>query len=284
MAQTHSIKTFSINIIFKRLSERRKIMIKISFSITVVFITLLSANIVHAQYYNDITVTNDIGVILSIDTTDWGYSGAGISYQIGDTIPNLSSGPPSMPTVFQIFPPYPNPSTGLITFHYILPVLSHVSLTVHISPQDSIVLVDGMSHTGYYNVYWDGPADIPNGLYSFTFRAGDYTCSGDFWRAKLTAIVENPIKLIPEKWKLFQNYPNPFNPVTTISYQLQKPGLVSITVYNLMGQLVETLVNEYQTNGFHSVVWNAEDLSSGIYFYKIQSGEFLDVNKCVILK
>ena len=89
---------------------------------------------------------------------------------------------------------------------------------------------------------------------------------------------------IPTEFALSQNYPNPFNPVTTIQYQLPKSTKVNISIYNIMGQLVETLVDEYKEAGYYSVFWNASQVSSGMYFYKIVSGDFSDVKKCVILK
>ncbi len=96
--------------------------------------------------------------------------------------------------------------------------------------------------------------------------------------------VEDPTLHIPKVFALRQNYPNPFNPQTTISYALPKSSKASLKIYNIKGQLVETLVNEFQQAGNYSVVWNAEDISSGIYFYRITAGDFTDTKKCVILK
>ena len=84
----------------------------------------------------------------------------------------------------------------------------------------------------------------------------------------------------PETFALQQNYPNPFNPETTIRYQLPKAGQVTLTIYNTLGQEVRTLVNQNQTSGSYSVVWNGKNAagelaSSGMYFYKLQVGESL---------
>ena len=89
---------------------------------------------------------------------------------------------------------------------------------------------------------------------------------------------------IPEKFALAQNYPNPFNPVTTISYSLPKSAMVSLSIYNIAGQLVEILVNERKNAGFYSVQWNARNVGSGLYFYRIEAGEYTETKKCVILK
>ncbi|MCF6270499.1 MAG: T9SS type A sorting domain-containing protein [Melioribacteraceae bacterium] len=83
---------------------------------------------------------------------------------------------------------------------------------------------------------------------------------------------------------LYQNYPNPFNPSTQLSYQIPKDGFVSLVVYNTLGQVVSTLVNEHQTSGKYSVQFNASNLPSGVYFYKIESGRFTKVNKMLLLR
>ncbi|MFA7056669.1 MAG: chitobiase/beta-hexosaminidase C-terminal domain-containing protein [Candidatus Cloacimonadales bacterium] len=85
------------------------------------------------------------------------------------------------------------------------------------------------------------------------------------------------------------NYPNPFNPETTISYNLRDAGQVTLDIYNLKGQLVKTLVNERQTAGAHSIVWNGKDegnrsVSSGVYFYKMRNGKFSSTKKMILMK
>jgi flagellar hook assembly protein FlgD len=98
------------------------------------------------------------------------------------------------------------------------------------------------------------------------------------------------IRNIPEEYALAQNYPNPFNPVTTINYNLPDNARVSIVVYDLMGRIVSTLVNNVQTTaGYKSVIWNATDdrgipVSAGLYFYQIHAGNFNQVRKMALLK
>ena len=97
---------------------------------------------------------------------------------------------------------------------------------------------------------------------------------------------------IPKMFAFSQNYPNPFSASgrkgkdqqTTISYALPKSCKVFLMIYNIKGQLVETLVNDFQQAGYYSVVWNSEDARSGIYLYRITAGDFTDTKKCVILK
>ena len=88
----------------------------------------------------------------------------------------------------------------------------------------------------------------------------------------------------PNNFKLYQNYPNPFNPNTVISWQLPVSSNVELSIYNLLGQKVTTLVSEWLPVGYHEVEFNGQNLSSGIYLYKIEAGNFQDVKKMILLK
>ena len=97
---------------------------------------------------------------------------------------------------------------------------------------------------------------------------------------------------IPTKFTIYQNYPNPFNPITNISYELPENINVSIVVYDLYGKQVHSIVNEFQTAGYHSINWNASSYSSGVYFIRIESGvpssgsgyRFKHTQKVVLIK
>ena len=93
----------------------------------------------------------------------------------------------------------------------------------------------------------------------------------------------------PEKFRLSQNYPNPFNPVTTLQYDLAEDGLVNITVYDMLGNVVNNLVNTYQLSGYKSIQWDATDnqgqpVSAGVYLYTIEAGDFRHTKKMILLK
>ena len=95
--------------------------------------------------------------------------------------------------------------------------------------------------------------------------------------------------VVPEVFALHQNYPNPFNPVTSLRYDLPEDGLVNITVYDMMGRIVKTLVNSSQTAGYKSIRWNAtngrnDPVSAGLYIYTIQVGKFRQTKKMILLK
>jgi hypothetical protein len=89
---------------------------------------------------------------------------------------------------------------------------------------------------------------------------------------------------LPLTFVLEQNYPNPFNPSTTINYQLPIANMVNLKVYNLLGQEVATLVNERQPAGTYKVKFDASDLASGMYIYKIKSGDYNVSKKMLLLK
>ena len=98
------------------------------------------------------------------------------------------------------------------------------------------------------------------------------------------SVEENQHRTDPDAYELKQNYPNPFNPVTTIAYQLPESSMVRLSVYNITGQLIKTLVNEYKNAGNYRVTWNAADVESGLYLFRIQAGKFIDVKKCLVVK
>ena len=114
--------------------------------------------------------------------------------------------------------------------------------------------------------------------------------NNDAWLIK----VENPLveigeSFIPNVFALHQNHPNPFNPVTTLRYDLQVNGFVNITVYDMLGRKVKTLINQTQDTGYRSVIWNATNdygrpVSAGIYLYQIQAGKYISTKKMVLLK
>ena len=89
---------------------------------------------------------------------------------------------------------------------------------------------------------------------------------------------------VPYEFSLEQNYPNPFNPNTVINYSLAAAEKVQITVYDLLGKEIKTLVNEVKGPGSYQVTFSASDISSGVYFYKITAGSFLDIKKMVVVK
>jgi hypothetical protein len=100
----------------------------------------------------------------------------------------------------------------------------------------------------------------------------------------LTGVNELANTALPTVYSLSQNYPNPFNPTTSIRFGLPKAGDVSLVVYDILGRKVTELIHGNLTAGYHTVNFNASNLASGVYFYRIQAGDFVSVKKLMLLK
>ena len=119
---------------------------------------------------------------------------------------------------------------------------------------------------------------------------GEYTVEsevGEFVFENTSLSTDN--ELTPLSFRLHQNHPNPFNPVTTLRYDIPKYAFVNITIYDMMGRVVKTLVNGSQTAGYRTTQWNAtnnigQPVSAGLYLYTIQAGKFRQTKKMVLLK
>lgn len=103
-------------------------------------------------------------------------------------------------------------------------------------------------------------------------------------RGTTTYVNDEDIHSSPKQFALYQNYPNPFNPSTRIKYQLSKPSRITLTIYNLAGQEIATLVNEFQPISEYEINWQPKGLVSGLYFYKIQAGDFSEAKKLILQK
>lgn len=97
-------------------------------------------------------------------------------------------------------------------------------------------------------------------------------------------IQDEETEVIPDSYSLTQNFPNPFNPTTTIQFSIPVSGLVQLSIYNILGEEVKTLLNEEKSAGNHSVQFNASHLASGIYLYRIQAENFVQTKKMILLK
>ena len=100
----------------------------------------------------------------------------------------------------------------------------------------------------------------------------------------IPSTVDGKHNILPQQATLYQNYPNPFNPTTAIGYQLSAASDVKLTIYNLVGQNVATIVSEKQNAGHHQVEWDATGFSSGVYFYQLKAGEYSDIKKMILIK
>ena len=114
--------------------------------------------------------------------------------------------------------------------------------------------------------------------------ASDGGAIGDPRWADASTAIGNVDGNTPDHFDLAQNYPNPFNPTTQITFTLAKADYTTLTVHNILGQVIATLVNEQMAGGSHEVSFDAADISSGIYFYVLRSGQYMMQRKMVLIK
>jgi Tol biopolymer transport system component len=141
------------------------------------------------------------------------------------------------------------------------------------------------------------PLLSPDGEYLFfnSQKSGDLGYNAYWVKSSViqkfhpSGVVEHETVSLPEDFRLHQNFPNPFNPTTTIEFDIYKTSLVRLEVYNVLGRLVKSLVNEMKNPGEYSITWEGRDdaghsVSSGLYFYRLTCGKFSQVHRALLLK
>jgi len=144
---------------------------------------------------------------------------------------------------------------------------------------ENIGFVDGHGTSTEAQSYSFVDRGLTSGSYSYRLKQVDF--DGSFTNHMLSETIE--IGSVTT-FALEQNYPNPFNPATIINYQIPVEGQVSLKVYDMLGNEVATLVNEIKTAGEHQIEFNAGAISSGIYFYRLQSGNFIETKRMMLMK
>jgi flagellar hook assembly protein FlgD len=161
----------------------------------------------------------------------------------------------------------------------------------------SATLSDGNPLPGWlsFNSATHSFSGIPTeaGTYNIKITAIDAAKASAICTFKISAIaptgIEGKMNQHPNEFRLYQNYPDPFNPTTVIRYQLPALSNVKLTIYNVLGQKIKTLVDSFQSEGEYSVVWNATDdsnnpVSSGIYFYSLKANFWTIQKKMILLR
>ncbi len=143
---------------------------------------------------------------------------------------------------------------------------------------EKIGFVGGFGTTSETKTYTFVDNKVNKGKYDYRLKQIDF--DGTYKYLNEIEVIVNS----PAEFALAQNYPNPFNPTTTINYSIQENGFVRLSIYNSLGEKVEELVNGNQDAGNHSVTFNAKNLSSGIYYYRLEANDKAQVNKMMILK
>lgn len=180
------------------------------------------------------------------------------------------------------------------------------SFGLHYLPDSINVFVgDTIQWQGNFTMHPLSSTSVPVGAVSFHQGSSDvfdyvitvegaylYQCDvhfssgmkGKFFASALTGVKNTRTSSLPNTFRLWQNFPNPFNPTTTISFDIPSPTHVSIKVYNLIGEEVAKIVDENMGAGSYSKSLNAASLTSGVYFYQLNAGQFSETRKFVLLK
>jgi|WetSurMetagenome_2_1015567.scaffolds.fasta_scaffold490202_1 hypothetical protein len=156
-------------------------------------------------------------------------------------------------------------------------------------PSMSVIGKIGSSGTAFYvGDQLNFTANVSGTLYlGYNDRSGVFYDNAGYFVAFLTGdhvTAVDEANQSPTQLSLEQNYPNPFNPSTTIRYSLPNRSHVVLTIFNALGQQVTQLVNDELEAGYHEAKWDASSLSSGVYFYRLQVGSFVDTKRLMLLK
>jgi hypothetical protein len=143
---------------------------------------------------------------------------------------------------------------------------------------EKIGFVNGNGNSNSPKSYSYEDKNVSSGKYSYRLKQIDN--DGQFEYSKAIEVDLGA----PKKFELSQNYPNPFNPATTISFNLPAAEYVKLVVYNLLGQEIKTLVNEIKESGIHTIKFDASELNSGMYIYKLEAGSFVQTRKMTLVK
>jgi hypothetical protein len=143
---------------------------------------------------------------------------------------------------------------------------------------EKIAFVPGFGTTTEAKTYSFSEENVSTGVYKYRLKQTDF--DGTFeYSNEIEVVVTAPVE-----YALKQNYPNPFNPATQIKFSIPEAGFVKMEVYNLVGEKVATLINKEMNSGYHTIDFNAEDISSGVYVYTLSVNDFVTSKKMILMK
>jgi len=175
--------------------------------------------------------------------------------------------------------------------------------TVYISSDNGATWIHVVDHGPITSAGWTEEKFLvnsfvePNDQIKVRFEASDFADAGSIVEAGIDAFSiekiecgptktteEMDVQILPKKYALLGSYPNPFNARVTIKYALPEASQVTLEIFDLLGRKIETVIDEFQSAGYRSVIWDGENHSSGMYFYTIKMGDFTKTNKMTLLK
>jgi photosystem II stability/assembly factor-like uncharacterized protein len=242
--------------------------------------------------------TTDRGMTWSVARNVLGSDGVGLVVAFKDELSGLACSPFNNSggnriqkttdggATWTSLPPGSIPETPTAIWLAYDPVLHLYAMTSHHFTEFTTRTTPGSAYSMDDGLSWNLIDSLPHGPPVFTSSGAGWSDGANDsvykWIGLLTDVNENSITVAD--FRLSQNYPNPFNPSTTIRFQVPNSSFVNLKVYDILGNEVATLVNEERPVGSYEVNFDAKGLSSGIYFYKLQAGSFVETRKMILMK
>jgi len=244
-------------------------------------------NMIRRPGYVNLPMTSSVSVAAGGTYFDppWTPDGAVQWYQMLRGLPPEPQGPPDPP-------PVTDPVSGLPTVYWLSgdPITGQGWVDGIIdNPDDRRFLMNAgpfsmaVGDTQEVVTVWIGGIGASHLNSVEVLRSNDDFVQ-EFFSNSIASDVSAPQPAVPSSPRLLQNYPNPFNPATEIRYDLPEPTPVTLVVYDMLGRVVETLVEERKEAGHHTVRWNAGGISSGVYFYRMTAGAFTETKRMVLVR
>ena len=172
-------------------------------------------------------------------------------------------------------------------FRYIEEIYPYVNEII--AADDLAAAQDPNYNSTYYNILWEELDSLTISVIHCAIIDLASIWQTAWINAGSPTLLSNDEQSIPNIYVLYENYPNPFNPVTTLRYDLPENGHVNITIYDMLGREIKTLMDQTQDAGYRSIIWDATNeygkpVGAGIYLYQIQAGEYMQTKKMVLLK
>jgi hypothetical protein len=147
------------------------------------------------------------------------------------------------------------------------------------SEWEKIGFVKGSGTTNSQSTYSYADAKLKTGNYKYRLKQLNYNGNFKYFSLDGEIFID-----VPKVFSMSQNYPNPFNPVTKIDFDIPKDGFVSLKIYDVLGREIKSIVNEFRKAGYYTEEFNATNFASGVYFYRIQTGDFVAIKKMLMIK
>ncbi|MBL8007027.1 MAG: T9SS type A sorting domain-containing protein, partial [Ignavibacteria bacterium] len=145
---------------------------------------------------------------------------------------------------------------------------------------NKVAFIEGSGNSDESKSYTYRDNNLTAGKYNYRLKQVDYNGNYEYYELQNEVVIG-----VPVKFELNQNYPNPFNPTTKINFSLPVDTKITLSVYDISGRLVASLINnEFRTADYYTVDFNGSNLASGVYFYTIQTGKFTDSKKMILVK